>query len=446
MESQDLALVHHWLEFSAQLVPRICVVVVGAFACIRLQWVRRALRGLATSWRHRLTMILAFGGLGVLATHSGILVEVGPVVKIMPWPPGLALDERQAVVGFRDTMVLAGGLIGGPWVGMGAGLLAGAERYWLGGFAAVASGLATLCLGACAGWARHFGPRRAATLAGAFTVAMVGTVLHRVFLLWFAQPYDWIVLLIWEIAIPVAVVNCLGCVLFLWVARDLDRDRLESELREARWLRQEAELRALRAQVEPHFLNNTLAAIGGMFRLDPERAREYLAELAAFFRDTQRSARANSIALREEVAQLNRYLDLQQLRFGKKIDCRIDVPAGLLDCHLPPHSLLALAENALTHGRQGRAAGFWLRVEAEDLGASWTARVADNGCGIPPERLAKLGKEPVDSPRSNGTALHQLAGSLRLVFDGQASLAIDSTPGQGTRVALILPKQEGEGR
>lgn len=434
----------HGLDYSAQLAQRVCVVVVAAFACIRLQWVRDALRGAETSWLHRLTMMLAFGGLGILATHSGIVMNVEErSVSVADWAAGslsAGLGDRQAIVAFRDTMVLAGGLVGGPWVGLGAGLIAGYERSLLGGFAGLAGGLGTLLLGLFAGWARRFRPRRAATPAGAFAVAFIGSLLHRLLILILAKPYPLAMALTWEIMLPVALVNCLGCVLFIWVMRDLDKDRLEAELREAQWLKQEAELRALHAQVEPHFLNNTLTAIRALIRRDPDRAREYVVKLADFFEATRQSASANTITLREELEQLGRYLDFQHLRFGEKFHYRpANIPAGLLDCRLPPRSLLTLAENALVHGRRGE--GFILRVEAEDRGDRLDVRVADNGCGIAPERLAKLGRAPVDSPRSNGMALHQLARSLELAFQGRAGLAIASTLGGGTEVVLTLPKE-----
>ena len=453
MESQNLVQVFQFfLDFTILLVPRLCVVVVAAFACIRLPWVRRAVRDLEASWKPRLMLALAFGGLGILATHSGILVNVDKAVGIIEWPVNARLNDHQAVVSFRDTLVMAGGLIGGPWVGFGAGLIAGAERYWLGGFVNGASGLSTLCLGVLAGWARYRRPHGATTPKGAFIIALFGTVVHRLFLIYFATPTPLATLLSLDIALPVAVVNCLGCVSFIWVIRDLDRDKLESELREAQCreqeahlLKQQAELCVLRAQVEPHFLNNTLNAIRSLIRIDPDRAREYVVKLADFFETTRRFAGANAIPLHEEMEQLGRYLDFQQLRFGERfVYLPADIPDELLDCCLPPHCLLTLAENALAHGMKDCASGFVIRVDAEDMGISLRLRVSDNGCGIAPERLAKLGKEPVDSPFSNGIALYQLASSLNLAFLGEASLTLASELGNGTEVVLTLPKIRSE--
>ncbi|MFZ4701928.1 MAG: LytS/YhcK type 5TM receptor domain-containing protein [Candidatus Methylumidiphilus sp.] len=437
----------NWLDFIILLVPKVCVVVVAAFVLIRLRWVRQTLRGVETSWFHRLTMMLVFGGLAIFATHSGILVNVGQGLSIVAEWPAAGLENNQALVGFRDTMVMAGGLIGGPWVGMGAGLLAGFERYRLGGFAGSASGAATLVLGVLAGWARQRRPHGATTTQGAFIVALFGTTLHRLLIFIIPKPENWAIVLGLNIVIPVAVVNCVGCVLFIWVVRDLDRDILEAEVREALLMKQEAELRTLHAQVEPHFLSNTLSAIRALIRRDPDLAREYVVKLADFFCATRKSASANTTSLREELEQLGRYMDFQQLRFGEKIHyLPAAIPSGLLDCQLPPRSLLSLAENALTHGRSGRPEGLTLQIEAVDQGDCFVLRVTDDGRGIAPERLATLGQKEVDSPHSNGTALYQLTKSLALTYGSPASLSITSQPGAGTVVLLTLPKLRSDGR
>jgi two-component system sensor histidine kinase LytS len=307
---------------------------------------------------------------------------------------------------------------------------------------------------------------------------LAGTVLHRLFLLFIAQPYNLAAVLSLNVVIPVAVVNCLGCVLFIWVMRDLDRDKWEAEVRkeqllkqeaelrtrqaeqreqdahllkheaelreqEARSLKEKAELRALRGQVEPHFLNNILNGICSLISDDQDKAIEYVLKLAAFFNATRRYASANTISLRDELEQLGRYLDLQKLRFGEKFRYQADdIPPGLLDCQLTPLSLLTLAENALDHGMKGCADGILLSVSAVDLGDSLALRVADNGCGIPSGRLADLLKAPVESQNShgNGVALYILNQSLELAFPGRAGMAIASK--QGTEVIMTLPKDK----
>jgi len=433
MDSLDLPLA--WLNYTFLLLQRLCVVVTAAFASIRVEWLRRALRGADLEWRHRLIAIAVFGLLGIVGTHSGFVYDVHQRGVVTDWLPiGRTLLESQAIVGFRDAMVLAAGLIARPWVGLGAGAVAAGERYLLGGFSGPANATATLLLGLMAGLARRLRPYRVETPLGALVVALLGTGLQRLWILLMAKPFDDALLLAREIALPVAVVNCLACVVFIAIVRDLDRERLQH-------LAHQAELRAWQARVEPHFLNNTLNAIKSLIRLDPDRARAYLVKFGEFFNETRGYAGENTITLGQELTQLGRYLDFQTLRFTDALRVRQDIPAELYGWRLPPRSLQTLVENALTHGFPAPTGRFELCVDATERDGVLILKVRDNGCGIPPDRLADLGQRPVASEYGSGTALYQLAQALALAFGSHARLAIETRPGAGTEVTLTLPKR-----
>jgi len=446
MNFPDMSIGLHWLYEIMQLLPRLFVVVVAAFVAIRFEWLRRALRGDELKWRYRVSAILVFALLAIIGTHSGILIDIHQGLREMDltaqWPT--KLSETQAIVGFRDTMILASGLIGGPWIGYGAGLLARAERYQLGGFAGLASGLATALIGVFAGGIRYLWPYWVAKVTGVFWVALAGTLLHRLIILILVRPYGAAWALSWEVVVPVGVVNTLGCVLFFWIMRDLDRDRLEKEVHEARLLALQAELRALRAQVDPHFLNNTLNDLQALIRRDPDKARYYVGQLADFFNYTREFAGLNTISLAQELAQLQRYLELQRLGLDDKLHDSLDVADELLTLQVLPGCLLTLVENALKHGFKGRQAPYQLVVSAETEGVNLLLKVTDNGRGMTPERLAGLGKCPVQSEnKGGGVALHQLLQSLRLVFGEQVELSFDSVIGNGT-VAMLRQEKRSE--
>ena len=131
MDLPDLSICLHWFDETVQLLQRFFVVVVAAFIAIRFEWLRQALRGAELKWRYRVPAIGVFGLLAILGTHSGIPIDIHQGLRAIDLSAELPekLGETQAIVGFRDTMALVAGLIGGPWVGLGAGLLAGAERY-----------------------------------------------------------------------------------------------------------------------------------------------------------------------------------------------------------------------------------------------------------------------------------------------------------------------------
>lgn len=439
MDFPDMSICLHWFDETVQIVQRLFIVVVAAFISIRFEWLRQALRGADLKWRYRITAIVVFGLLAIIGTHSGIVVDVhekGWAIDLSaPLPE--TLGESQAIVGFRDTMTLVAGLIGGPWVGFGAGLLAGAERYQLGGFAGLAGGLATVLIGIYAGAVRSLRPHWIATVNGVFWVALSGTLLHRLMILLLVRPYNDALALSWEVVVPVGIVNTLGCVLFFWIMRDLDRDRLENEAHEARLLALQSELRALRAQVDPHFLNNTLHDLKSLIRTDPDKARSYVDQLADFFKYTREFAGLNTITLAQELAQLHRYLALQRLGLEDKLQDSFDIPEALLTVQVLPGCLLTLVENALKHAFKGRPAPYQLAVCAANEGNRLLLQVTDNGRGIRPDRLAELGNHPVESEHGGGgVALHQLVQSLRLIFDDNVTLSFNSAENQGTTVML----------
>ena len=434
----------HWLDITLQVTQRLFIVVVAAFIAIRFKGLRLALRGADLQWRYVPLAIMIFGLFSIMGTHSGVFVDISEGethIDLLKDGP-LVLNKNQAIASFRDTMALVAGLIAGPWVGFCAGALAGIERYHLGGFAGLASGVATPVLGLYAGLIRHFLPRWVATVNGVFWVAFTGTLIHRLMILLFVQPINLALNLSLEIVVPVAIVNCLGCVLFFWITRDLDRDRLESEANEARLLGAQAELRALRAQVYPHFLNNTLNDLNELIRTDQNKAQHYVQELADFFFYTRQFADFNTISLAEEQAQLQRYLELQRLGLGSKLHDVFQIPLELMDCQVLPGCLLTLIENALKHGFKGRRAPYQLIIGAEEHGENLLLKVSDNGRGITSEYMSELGMHPIKSEmKGGGVALYQLLRSMKMLFGDNVKISFESIPNQGTTVSLLQPKR-----
>lgn len=426
----------HWLDNTAQLSQRVCVVLMVAYVSIRMEWLRVALRGDSFRWRNRVVSAVFFGLFAIIGTHSGFLLDVHQVGKRIAWSADLsdALKRSQAVIGFRDLMVMAAGLTGGPWIGLGAGLLAGAERYLLGGFAGAASAAATVVQGLWAGLVFGWRPWWGTSMRGVIVVMLLGTVIQKLILLVWVEPYADALTLVLETALPVLVVNTLGGLLFLFVMQDLERDRLKNQA-------QQAELRALTAQIEPHFMNNTLNAIKALMRIDPEVASQYVVKLARFLDDTRRNVVSNSISLQQEIAQVERYLDFQSLRFPEALHFQRNISPQLLACQMPPRCLQTLAENALLHGMQGKSGSLKLDVIGVDHGETFTVRVSDNGKGIPAARLAELGKRPLESRQGGGSALYQLRQTLDLAFSRRATLVINSREGHGTEVILTMPKR-----
>ncbi|MFN7949874.1 MAG: histidine kinase [Blastocatellia bacterium] len=223
-----------------------------------------------------------------------------------------------------------------------------------------------------------------------------------------------------------------------------ERERQAQQLREARWqqLLTEAELKALRAQVNPHFLFNTLNTIADLIGSEPEQAEAMTERLAEVFRYVLARTEGALIAVREEFDFLRTYLEIEQARFGTRLQVEITVDPPAAALLIPPLLLQPLAENAIKHGLAPRLTGGWLRLRAIDEGARLRLLVEDDG----------LGWRQPDKPTSaccqssggtgGGIGLKNVTERLQILYGARASLDICSAPGAGTQISISIPKDE----
>ncbi|MCI0353004.1 MAG: histidine kinase, partial [Acidobacteriales bacterium] len=410
------------LTWTLQLLQQVCMVVVVVLILSRMGWLRAAVYGAKRNLWQALIAIAFFTVLAVIGTHRGIVVNVDQGA-VGEWPAGLPtrLADNEAMINFRDLFVIAAGLIGGPWCGSAVGLLAGLERYFgLGGLSALPCALSTALTGIGAGMFARLQPSLASKPAIAILVGSVSVVVQMALIWRLALPHEDGVKLIHQTALPMLLTNSGGAGLFMWMTQFLDKYRLEL-------LARQAEIRHLQAQVEPHFLMNTLNAVKQLIHSDPEQARAYVVKLGQFFRTAREHSAANAVTLDEELNLLALYCDFQALRYSEAtLQRRYEVDPTFLGCRLPPYSLQRLVENAFTHGFGKDQASLELRVLAEAQHDLLVLSVTDNGRGIPPERLVLLGLQPVVSNRGTGTALYQLRQSLQLTFGSKARFLVES--------------------
>jgi LytS/YehU family sensor histidine kinase len=425
------------VTWTLQLLQQVCMVVVAVLIALRMGWLRAAVYGARRSAWHALITVCLFTVLAVIGTHSGIVVNIDRGA-IGAWPTALPtrLADTEAVINFRDLFVIAAGLIGGPLCGSIVGVLAGLERYGLGGLSAAACAMSTVLTGVGAGVLAHLRPRLVNRSTTAILVGSVSVIVQMGLIWQFALPHEGALKLINQTALPMLLTNSVGAGLFIWMMQFLDKYRLEL-------LARQAEIRSLQAQVEPHFLMNTLNAVKQLIRSDPEQARAYVVKLGHFFRATREHSAANSVSLEQELKHQALYCDFQRLRFGEAVlHCRHEIDPTLRYCRLPPYSLRTLVENAFTHGFRKGQASLEIVISAEAQHGRLVVTVTDNGRGIAPARLALLGLQPVASDRGSGTALYQLRQSLQLAFEPKGQLLIESRLGAGTKATLIVPRRE----
>jgi two-component system, LytTR family, sensor kinase len=226
------------------------------------------------------------------------------------------------------------------------------------------------------------------------------------------------------------------------LARRIDALRLEQERYERRLREQdiqrlasEAELRALRAQINPHFLFNALTTIGYLIGNSPERALQTLLQLTELLRRVLRSDEGPS-TLGAELALLRAYLEIEQARFEERLTVEIDVPLRLLNAQLPPLLVQPLVENAIKHGiapfrRAGRLA---LRARVDDDG-TLVITVEDSGPGL------GAAVDIRDRP-GNGVGLRNIEERLARAYGDRGVLRLTSTPERGTTAELRVPYVE----
>lgn len=209
--------------------------------------------------------------------------------------------------------------------------------------------------------------------------------------------------------------------------------RHEVQEQEMRKLAAEAELRALRAQINPHFLFNALTTIGYLIQTAPERALGTLMRLSGLLRGALKSG-DEFVTVGEELDLIEAYLDIERARFEERLRVLIDVPWELRGLRIPALLIQPLVENAIKHGISGCAAGGEVRISASLRGATLLICVADTGAGF----AGSAGREGL------GLGLTNIEQRLRRYGDGSTALTIRSSPGMDTAVEIRIPLRTAE--
>ena len=197
-----------------------------------------------------------------------------------------------------------------------------------------------------------------------------------------------------------------------------------------------AELKALRAQINPHFLFNSLNTIVSFCRTDPDKARTLLIELSDFFRRSLKAAR-DFVSLKEELEHVDSYLTLEQARFGDRLIIEQDVAPDTLEILIPTFTLQPLVENAVKHGLLAKADGGTIHIVAKTIGRQVEIAITDNGQGIP-TAIQEQVLEP-GFGKGTGVGLTNVNERLKAIYGIKHALIINSVEGQGTTVLLHIP-------
>lgn len=246
-----------------------------------------------------------------------------------------------------------------------------------------------------------------------------------------------------------AVITGLAAAAVMLTIRNLQLDAARQRTEAAELIRAQAELRALRAQINPHFLFNALNTIRYTIRTNPDAARRLLLDLSEVFQRALQSG--EFISLRDELSYVEAYLALEKARLGDRLrvvwggvlqpDTPFQTQTDLLDQPVPTLALQPLVENAVVHGIGKKKEGGTVTITVEPQENDLVITIADDGVGMPPVRLSELLK-PGEARSCIG--LCNVDNRLGLLYGEEHRLVIESEVGRGTRVMIRIPVEKSE--
>lgn len=575
------------------LTERMAIIVTLAFILTRTQAFKRMVDQKLNN-KTKIKLSLLFGLFGIMGTYAGI--PVSSAQSYLLWVPNVnQIDFDYVLANLRSVGVIIGGLLGGPYVGLGAGIIAGGHRLLLGGFTATACGISPILEGLIAGYiGKKYGTGRITSIKTAFFTGLLLTTVHLALILILSQPFSKSMELVTLISIPMIFANSLGAALFVAIIRTVvhDEDRIEANQAQkilhiadkmlfylSQGLNQKssgeilkiiynatkvsaisitdqekilahiglgsdhhipgnsilttatqgvlntgemaivrskeeidcnypdcplvaaliyplkrndevigvlkfyflnpnqikpvdielaeglgnllshqlevaeaenqaklisiAEIKALQAQINPHFLFNSLNTIIALIRTNPDAARDLLTQLGSFIRKNLNSSQSELINLQQEIEHTRAFLNIEQVRFQDRLDIMIDVEPGLEEVLIPPLTLQPLVENALKHGLKDVSSGGIVSIKICKVMDKVRVVIADNGVGIPIANIQKHLKQKTIS-NNLGLGLNNVHQRLIGHFGVKAGLDIKNALEGGTVITFELPFGRGD--
>lgn len=208
-------------------------------------------------------------------------------------------------------------------------------------------------------------------------------------------------------------------------SKQLEIAQIEGKLSNAR-------LNALRFQLQPHFLFNTLNTISSLMEIDVKKGQKIVSELGNLLRFVLEKEKKHIISLKEELDFVKSYLDIEEVRFHDRLNIDYQIDKSILDTQIPSLLLQPLVENAIKHGFSNRPEGGSIELHARPYGDGILLRVKDDGNGLLVEN---------NEQTSRGIGLNNVKERLELLYKDQYRFEINTSPGNGFEVSIYLPSQ-----
>jgi two-component system LytT family sensor kinase len=198
-----------------------------------------------------------------------------------------------------------------------------------------------------------------------------------------------------------------------------------------------AEVEALQARIRPHFLFNSMNTVAALIRVDPAAAERTVEDLCELFRAALGQHDTDNGTLGEELALIERYLLLEQARFGERLTVTLKIAPEVLGVRIPFLCLQPLVENAVRHGLEKHESGGTISIEARDVDRECEISVEDDGAGEDPERIRRV---LAGDAGSDSVGRANVDERLRNTFGDEYGLVVETAPGAGTKVTVRVPK------
>jgi two-component system LytT family sensor kinase len=239
-------------------------------------------------------------------------------------------------------------------------------------------------------------------------------------LFYFEAPSPWLTVMVY-----VATVLSVSTPIKIW-----NSARIEHRLQERETLLLAAKIEALKSQINPHFLFNTLTSVSSLIRSQPETARVVIQKLSGLLRRLMRS-HEQFVALRDELGAIDEYLDIEVIRFGPRLEVRKEIAPDTLDVMVPSMILQPLVENAIKHGLTRKVGPGRITIRSRRDRAIARIEVEDDGLGISDERL--------HTAMSSGIGLSNVRERIHVIYGAGGRVTLSGSPGRGACVRLEIP-------
>jgi len=419
------------------LVVKIAVMAVLAIMLVRYHRFRRILLTERRAWPDRL----------VFAFSLGIPITCGVIARLL-------LQYNAADLTLEGSFLA--GLIAGPYAGAIVGLMAATPPTVAGEWIALPFAVG---VGFAGGGLREMCPKKD---IWHFSPFVFTSLPKRAWRLVRTLKVDWqVVLVLAPVALEVVRVTLghrfgLNRIFYLdsdklWLSAVVllatvlgvgtpikiwNSARIEHQLAEQEKLLMTARIEALAGQINPHFLFNTLASISSLVRTQPETARTVIVKLSNLLRRLLKS-RDHFSTLRDELASIDEYLDIEAVRFGSQLRINKEIAEETLDTVIPSMILQPLVENSIKHGISPKVGGGSITIRSRHADGHTIVEVEDDGLGMPEEVLK--------TALFGGIGLSNVNERLKVIYGSGFRLTLTSEVGKGTCASLEIPEMSAEG-